>query len=105
MTLTCTECVVDGYRTQSFSGSLTAVNNAELVSAARALAGIKYEVVYARIVQDATAVIVLSSGGVDICPVANDVGEIECVLIEGTDLQVDVTGTGDGSYTVTIKWL
>jgi hypothetical protein len=33
------------------------------------------------------------------------VGEIECVLIEGTDLQVDVTGTGDGSYTVTIKWL
>lgn len=102
----CCECIIDGYRHQSFAGTLTATDNAEIVSAARGAAGIKYEIVYARIVQvDATAVAVLSSNGVDVCPVSSDVGEVQGFIIEGQDLQFDVTGTGDASYTITIKWL
>lgn len=107
--MTCCEAIIDGYRTVSFYDSLTASDSATLVTTARAVAGGKYEIVSAYIVQDDTAgsTVSLTSNSVSVCPVNPQTGSgtVEDVLIDSQDLTVTASGTGDVSYVVTIRWL
>lgn len=90
---------------ESYTVQITAPDSAVVIAATRA-AGRKYRIEGISIVQAAGAVADLNSGGTTVCPMsAANTGAVAAYLVDGEELVLDGTGTGDITAVFQVRWL